>query len=35
MSITIARFQYLYPRLDFESWSSKTDLKLGKENKVS
>ena len=35
MSITIARVQYLYPRLDYESWSNKTDLKLGKENKAS
>ena len=35
MSVTIAEVRYLYPRLDYESWSNKTDVKLGKENKVS
>ena len=27
MSITIARVQYLYPRLDYESWSNETGYK--------
>ena len=36
MSITIAGVQNLYPRIDYESWSNKTDYKkLGKENKTS
>ena len=30
MSITIAEVQYLYPRLDYESWSNKTDHKTWK-----
>ena len=30
MSVTIAEVQYLYPRLDYESWSNKTSYKLGK-----
>jgi hypothetical protein len=33
MSITIAGVRYLYPRLDYESWSNKTSYKLGKEDK--
>jgi hypothetical protein len=32
-SITIAGVQYLYPRLDYESWLNKTSYKLGKEDK--
>jgi hypothetical protein len=35
MSITIAGVQYLYLRLDYESWSNKTGYKLGKEKKTS
>jgi hypothetical protein len=30
MSITIAEVQYLYPRLNYESWSNKTDYKIWK-----
>jgi hypothetical protein len=33
MSIKMARVQYLYPRLDCESWSNKIGYKLGKEDK--
>jgi hypothetical protein len=33
MFITIAGVQYLYLRLDYESWSNKTGYKLGKEDK--
>ena len=35
MSITIARVRYLYPRLDYESWSNKTGHKTWKTNKAS
>jgi hypothetical protein len=35
MSVTKARVQYLYPRLDYEFWSNKIDFNLGKENKAS
>jgi hypothetical protein len=34
MSITIGRVQYLYLRLDYESWSIKTSYKLRKEIKT-
>jgi hypothetical protein len=30
MSIAIAEVQYLYPRLDYESWSNKTGYKTQK-----
>jgi hypothetical protein len=33
MSITIVGVQYLYPRLDYESWLIKTGYELGKEDK--
>jgi hypothetical protein len=33
MFVTIAEVQYLYPRLDYESWLNKTGYKLEKENR--
>jgi len=33
MSITIAGVQYLYPRLDYESWLNKIDHKTLEKNK--
>ena len=35
MSITIAEVQYLYPRLNYESWRTRPVSKLGKENEIS
>ena len=33
MYVTIAGVQYLYPRLDYESWSNKMDVNLEKKTK--
>ena len=35
MSITIAEVQYLYLRLDYESWSNKTGYKIRKRRQAS